>query len=52
MENAGNESAIGSGYQDGNLVPREMTTRDIIDELARLSSNGVIDIPALGNMND
>jgi hypothetical protein len=34
---------------DRTLMPREMTTRDIIDELARLSREGVIDVPALSN---
>ena len=37
---------------DRTLLPREMTTRDIIDELARLSRERVIDVQALGNMND
>jgi hypothetical protein len=32
---------------DRTLVAREMTTRDIIDELARLSSEGVIDVPEI-----
>ena len=32
---------------DRPLVAREMTTRDIIDELARLSSEGVIDVPEI-----
>ena len=30
---------------DRTLLPREMTTQDIIDELARLSREGVIDVP-------
>ena len=32
---------------DRTLVAREMTTRDIIDELARLSSEGLIDMPEI-----
>lgn len=37
---------------DRTLVAREMTTRDIIDELARLSSDGVIDVPELSDISD
>jgi hypothetical protein len=37
---------------DRTLVPREMTTRDIIDELARLSRERVIDVPALAELNN
>ena len=37
---------------DRTLMPREMTTKDIIDELARLSREGVIDIPALADLNN
>lgn len=32
---------------DRTLMPREMTTRDIIDELARLSRERVIDVPEI-----
>jgi hypothetical protein len=32
---------------DRTLLPREMTTRDIIDELARHSREGVIDVAAI-----
>ena len=30
---------------DRTLIPREMTTRDIIDQLVRLTSEGAIDVP-------
>ena len=32
---------------DSTLIPREMTTRDIIDELARLSRGRVVDVPRI-----
>jgi hypothetical protein len=36
---------------DRTLVAREMTTRDIIDELVRLSRERVIDVPELSDIN-